>query len=203
MRPKAFTYTIAALDVDGFLDDATGTGPFTTMAGAPGDGLAHLVSIISATDLRTWTFTIVGTDANGRSQTEAITGGNANTEVLSTKYYATLTSVTASKTLGAATMDVGWTAVSQGPIIPLDRLSPEPAVVHADIGGTINYTLNWTVSNVFNPAVTPAWIADDTMTGDTADEHTVAVPVGATAVRLNVASHSSGTITLSLAQVPC
>lgn len=196
MRPKTKSFTLAALDADGYLDGVTGAGPFTTIAAQPGDGLAHPLTILSTADLSGITFTCVGTDANGDSLTEAITGPN-NTTVTSTNYFKTLVSVTASSTLGTDTIDVGWTALAESMTLPVDRFASEGPMVVADIGGTINYTLQQTNSNVFN-GDTVHW-ATLGSAGATADQ-IVQATAGSTALRFIVASHTSGTMALTYSQ---
>jgi hypothetical protein len=58
--------------------------------------LSHgrLVTILSAGDDSSKSFTVVGTDVNGDSQTESVTGANAGTAT-SSKYFKTIASITA------------------------------------------------------------------------------------------------------------
>ncbi len=199
MRPKRFTYTLVATTAAGYLNDATLAGPWTTIAAQPSDGCSHPLTIASGSDLSTWTFTVVGTDAEGRSITEAITGPNATT-VTSTKYYATLTSVTASKTLGAATMDVGWTALARTPIYPVNTFGAVGPVVSVDIGGTVTYTGQATNGDVFSIASDTLFF--DTITGMSAQtvDSTGSPVAGATGIRIAVASHTSGTLAITYSQ---
>src|ERR1044071_363932 len=75
-----------ALTLDGSLSSG---GTYTAADGA------HKIAIASDGNDSTHTFTVVGTNADGQAQTEVITGPNA-TSVNSTKYYATITSITIS-----------------------------------------------------------------------------------------------------------
>lgn len=199
MRPKRWTYTLAALHADGYLAAATGTGPFTTIAAQPGDGLAHPVTIASSADLRTWTFTLTGTDANGRTITEDVAGANAGTAT-STKYFATITSVVASKTLGANTMDVGWTAVGVTPTIPLDQYAMNSALLGVDIGGTVTFSGQETNGDVYAVAADSLlWSAVGSMSGVSADTMKPCT-AGATGLRVSVASHTTGTLGVTVTQ---
>src|SRR3569623_1393634 len=118
MRPINKTYTPDDDSTTGFKTGATGAGPFTMTTTSPGDGLAHLVSLTSTANLSAISMTQTGTDAEGRAQTEEVTGPN-NTTVYGTKYFATLTSVSASATLGANTMNVGFKDESVSPALPV------------------------------------------------------------------------------------
>lgn len=196
MRPKTLDYTLVAADDNGYLDDVTGAGPWSTILAQPGDGCAHPVILTSAANLSAITITITGTDAEGRALTATIAGPNAGT-VTTAEHFKTVVSVSASSTLGANTMDVGWTAVASTPTYPVDASSQGQAMVVADIGGTINYTLQQTSSNVFS-GDTVHWGTLGTA-GATADQVVNAL-VGATGLRATVASHTSGTVSLSFSQ---
>jgi len=196
MRPKRIVYTLTALSANGFAANLTGTGPFTTFS-APGDGIAHQVTLQSAANLSGITMTVVGKDSNGNAQTEAIAGPNANTVNL-TKYFKTITSITASATLGANTMNVGWTALVQTPTIPVDFAKLTGPCVVVGIGGTVTYTAQQTSDDIFNLSNTIAWATLGTA-GATATATTMANS-GTTGVRVTVASHTSGVITLAVSQ---
>lgn len=200
MRPKRWTYTLAALDADGFLNDATGVGPWTTILANPADGTGHQVTITSAANLAAITLTVAGTDPEGRSISEAITGPGAGLTVTSTKFFKTVTSVTASATLGASTMDVGWNAVCVTPIVPVNQYASVGPLLGVDIGGTVNYDGQATNGNVYDLAnATLFWEAISGMSGATADVHVNPV-AGATAVRVKVNSHTSGTLAVTVSQ---
>jgi hypothetical protein len=94
-------------------------------------------------------------------------------------------------------MDVGWTAVAEAATFPIDRFADAGAMVVADIGGTIAYSLWQTNSNIFDGSTSHwALLGSAGATGDQA----LQMLVGATAVRFTVASHTSGTIALSITQ---
>lgn len=196
MRSSRYTYTLAALDADGFANDLTGAGPFTTF-GAPADGTAHQTTLASAANLSAITMTVVGTDANNNVQTEAIAGPAANTVNL-TKYFKTITSITPSATLGANTMDVGWTALVQTPIIPVDPYKLTGPLLTVGVGGTCTFTAQQTNANVFDLSITPTW-ATLGSAGASATAMTLA-NAGTTGVRVTVASHTSGILTLDITQ---
>lgn len=197
MRPKSFTYTLDALDADGFFNDVTGditVTPWTTANSALTDGCAHYVSLASTADLSGITLTFVGTDAEGRAQTESAAGPN-NTTTYLTKYFATLTSVTSDATLGANTLDVGWTGAAHTPAIPISRYNIE-ASVGVSVSGTVSYSIQATNDNVYSTQ-DATWYGLTTAGGE--NFYGYADP-SSTAVRLDVASHTSGVLTFTVAQ---
>lgn len=196
MKPRRFSYTLAALDADGFAAGLTGVGPWTTFS-APADGTAHQVTIANSADMRTYTFTVTGTDANGNSQTESIAGPNATTATL-TNYFKTITRISVSATIGVNTIDVGWTALCQTPVFVTDHAKLTGPVVSAGIGGSITYTLQQTATPIFDTTLTPAW---QTLGSAGASANSLAnAQAGTTAVRCTVASHTSGVLTLDISQ---
>ena len=100
---KAVTITAdtVALDADGISTAASvGNNAALTIGGALADSgsvtLSHgrIVTILSAGNDSAISFTVVGTDINGDSQTESITGANAGTAT-GTKFFLTIASITA------------------------------------------------------------------------------------------------------------
>ena len=100
---KAVTITAdtVALDADGISTAASvGNNAALTIGGALADSgsvtLSHgrIVTILSAGDDSAKSFTVVGTDINGDSQTESITGANAGTAT-GTNFFLTIASITA------------------------------------------------------------------------------------------------------------
>ncbi len=198
MRQRTKTYTLDALDADGFFQNVTGditTTAWTTANSALTDGCAHYVSLASSADLSGITLTFTGTDAEGRTQTESAVGPN-NTTTYLTKYFATMTSVTSDATLGANTLNVGWTAAAHTPCIPVDCHAGNGAAVGCDISETISYTIQNTNDDIWNDQ-TPSWY--DLTDAMTADWYGTAEP-GSTGVRVAVASHTSGVVIFTISQ---
>jgi len=90
-----------ALDADGIsVAAAVGNNAALTIGGALADGGSvtnvggRIVTILSAGNDAAKSFTVVGTDVNGDSQTESITGANAGTAT-GTKFFLTIASITA------------------------------------------------------------------------------------------------------------
>jgi len=198
MRQKTKVYTLDALDADGFFQNVTGditTTAWTTANSALTDGCAHYVSLTTTANLSTITFTFVGTDAEGRTQTASQVGPN-NTTTYLTDYFKTITSVTSSATLGANTMNVGWTAAAHTPCIPVDCHAGNGAAVGCDISGTISYTVQNTNANIWTDQ-TPSWY--DLIDARTTDWYGTAEP-GSTGVRVAIASHTSGVVIFTISQ---
>ena len=101
IKATTITADTVALDADGISTAASvGNNAALTIGGALADSgsvtLSHgrIVTILSAGDDSGISFTVVGTDVNGDSQTETITGANAGTATGS-KYFLTIASITA------------------------------------------------------------------------------------------------------------
>lgn len=110
----------AAASVTGLLSNATGA-TWTLTANNAGDGLAHKITIKgdAATDHSAKTAVIIGTDYTGATQNETVNLPNGTATVTTTGYFLTVTSVTPSATIGADTMDIGWSADSVSPPVNL------------------------------------------------------------------------------------
>lgn len=173
MRPFSKTYTVAGASTTGFASNVTGAS-WTLTATSAGDGLAHQVTIHNdaAVDHSAKTATLVGTDSDGKAQTVTINLPGISATVTTTTYWLTLTSVTPSASIGADTMDIGWTQTARGQTIPVDRCSPYATYMAVDITGTINFTIEETLTNVLaltNPNVDAFWTASTSFSGKTAD----------------------------------
>jgi len=95
------TADTVALDADGIsVAAAVGNNAALVIGGALASGgavtLSHgrVVTILSAGNDAAKSFTVVGTDVNGDSQTESITGANAGTAT-GAAYFLTIASITA------------------------------------------------------------------------------------------------------------
>jgi hypothetical protein len=150
MRPLFLSFTPLAASTTFWLTGATGAGPFTPTTAQTTDSLGHLATITSAANLSAITFTLTGTDADGKAQTEAILGPNITT-VTGTKFWKTITSISASSTLGANTADFGISAISVSKTVPVSYLQRSFNVTHmVEITGTINYDVEYTEQDIWN-----------------------------------------------------
>ncbi len=195
MRPNVIDIDVADANLTGFASNVTGAA-FTLTSTAATDGLAHQVSIRndSGTNHAGKTVTLVGTDADGKALTEAVTGPGAGATVESSGYFLTLTSATPSATIGADTFDIGWVDEVASQTYPIDRMSPYQANILVDVTGTIDFTVQELWENVYdvsNPQQDATWINITALASKTADTASQAT-LGATAIRLIVNSYSSG-----------
>jgi len=174
MRPIYLDLDPANASLVGYQDGATGAGPATLAATSAGDGLAHQISIQekSSQDKSGITFTITGTDPDGKAQTEAVTGPEADQTVESAKYFLTVSSITWSATLGAHEVDIGWVDEFATRTIPLDYYRTYAPSVSCDLTGTANFDVEVTYSDVFASGTAQAdytWINDATIANKSAD----------------------------------
>ena len=202
MRPKTWSYTPEDNNLTGFLSNATGA-TWTLTTTTPGDGLAHQVTVRndSATDHSAKTIALVGTDADGKDQTETLTAPAGSATVTSSKFWKTLTSATPSATIGADTMDIGWNDVAVGPTIPMDwRQTSFLLTMMVDISGTINYDVEYTEQDIWaNTPSTLTWLNHGTLVNKTADtDGSTTVPIRA--IRLAINSLTAGA-TISLTAI--
>lgn len=171
--------TPAATDRDGICaaQQRTGAGNLTLNgAGVSGGSYScgfdggRLITVYSAGNLSARTFTITGTDKDGVSQNETITGPNATTAT-GTKYFQTVTQVAVDDTIGSDA-EVGFAAslvvlnTSRGSVFKLAPTSGES--VKIAIYGSTSTELSHGVSLKLDcPAsLTLTW-ADGTTPTDT------------------------------------
>ena len=86
--------SVTTTDTDGLVDAETlsSAGNFTidgNQSSLASSGLNSFITIASSNNLSSVTFTITGTDIDGVSQTEAVTGPTANGSITSTKIFKT------------------------------------------------------------------------------------------------------------------
>ena len=141
MRPQVITTSALTDDGNGIAEDQTTSGAADlTLDGAlvtssvATAAEAQIVSIEGSGNNSGITFTVTGTDQDGKTVSEVITGSNGGTAV-STVYFKTVTQIAAS---GAVTGDVevGWLAASgfSTKSIPVNwRQSPFNMTVAADL----------------------------------------------------------------------
>lgn len=206
MRPRRFTFTLSALDADGYVTSVNTNGvavgaAFTLAASGAGDGCSHPVTIYSTANISGVVFTLTGTDAEGRTISEDLTGGNASPTVTSVKYYATLTSVVKKSGAGGAdAFTVGWTALARTPIYPVNTYGTVGPVMSVDMGGTVTYSGMATNGNVFSLASDTIYFEAVTGMASVTADATVSPVAGTTGLRVHVASHTSGTLAVTYSQ---
>lgn len=151
MRSLKKTYDIDDADADGLAATNDSSGATLTLDGVltsggtytSADGFAHRLSILDTAtqDQSDSTFTVTGTDADGRAQTEAITGPASGATVESTKYFKTVTSVAITGGDAMDTVSMGTVDEFASPTIGLDHYEQVAPAVHVNITGTINYDI--------------------------------------------------------------
>jgi hypothetical protein len=200
MRPVVYSFTPDDESTTYFATGLTGAGPWDTgdfTLSETADGLAHQLSLTSAANLSGITITVTGTDADGRSISEAITGPNANT-VESTNYFKSISAISAGATLGANTMDVGIVDEFASQTIPLEvYLTSQPPSAQVVLSGTAGFDIEGTLSDIrasYSPPPAQgdfSWVNDANFTAKSA---TLVgnLAVSYRAIRLVVNSYSSG-----------
>ena len=156
MRPLKFTTlspktaNVTEFNAGTFNSTGAATAPTTTVTS---DGLAHTVTLVAPAQatLAGVTFTIVGTDADGRAQTETgLVGPASGATVTSSKYFKAISTIQPSATMGALVVSVGMSAVSISPCVRLDYHSISPAALTVQVTGTVNYTVKDTIGDTHN-----------------------------------------------------
>lgn len=199
MRPKEFDFDPADVDADGISTAQTPVGAGNlTITGAFASGgvatmdYAYQVGVTSDGIDNGVTFTITGTDQDGKALSETITGPNATT-VETTGYFKTVSQVAISGA-GTGNITVGNVDEISSQTIPIDYTSDVPCAISVDITGTINFTVQETYSDVQSSLLasqSARWLNITALAAKTADTNSTATQ-GASALRVLVNSYSSG-----------
>lgn len=201
MKYQQTLFSPANVSLTGFASNVTGAS-WTLTATSSGDSLAHKVTVRndSATDHSGKTIALVGTDADGRAQTETLTGPAGSATVTSTNYWGTLTGATPSATIGADTFDIGWGNSFVTKTYPVNWRRGN-AALNLDVTGTINIDINETFDDIQTKTTAFTWVVDSsTHAGITADTSLLwsAHPKG---IRLKANSYTdTATINMSYTQ---
>jgi hypothetical protein len=216
MRPIQQTYNIETADPNGVVTAETPVdGVDLTIGGAYASGgvatfpFPTEVTFTSGDNLSTVTFTVIGTDAGGVYQTEAIVGPNNDT-VTGTKTFKTVTDITVATvtTFTTEEVEVGGAdvGIGNGDWWPLDIYVPnQVTTISANIlaSGTATYSVQYTNEDIFNlPAAdclaVPHPAAAGAFTSATTDQTHFTTTL-MRAVRVNVAS-GSGQLRITVVQ---
>lgn len=193
------TYEPSTASLTGFASNVTGATWTLTNNSVP-DGLAHTITLRndSATDHSAKTVTFVGTDQDGKAQSQTINMPGSSATVSTTLFFQTVTSATPSATIGVDTMDIGYGDSVAGRTIPLDW-GGNVANITVAVSGTINYTVQYTGDNIqgqpptYPPATPPYnWQSDIgpvTAATATASVTWTSIPMAA---RIVINSYSAG-----------
>lgn len=187
----------ADTSIDRYGDGVSGASWTLANTTPGGVGLARIVSILNndARDDQAITITIVGTDADGKAQTEVIAGPDTSATTVSTKHYLTVTSVTPLSTIGTNTYDIGFNDDMVSKTIPLDSFSDLGAVATISLTGTAGFDVEVTYDLVNDPDFTwtdqssPVWLNATNVTAKSASLIAV-LDQGAQACRIRVNSYT-------------
>ncbi len=194
-RPKSLVLDLADADADYFAAAATGASITLAQTATP-DGLAHQLNFTSTANLSALTFTVTGTDADGRTITEAVTGPN-NTTVESASYFKTVTSIVPSATLGANTVNIGFVDEAVSQTYPLNWRDND-AALRLEIEGTADATVQQTFDDVQDADTFSAQADYEWSDHDDTDLVTATASANSNfdfmprACRVRIASYSSG-----------
>jgi hypothetical protein len=204
MRPTTITVSSLSDDANGIAEDQTtaGAGDLSLDGALVAGGIAtmaeaQIVSIESTGSLAGVTFTVTGTDADGRNISEDVTGPN-NSTVVTTQYYKTVTQIAVDGAVGTNT-EVGPLKANGGVTksIPSNWRSREGSIALV-VSGTATVTVQQTYDDV-QTSTAPTWFPNSGITTKTANtEGNHDYPVRG--VRLSLASWTSGDVSVTYIQ---
>ena len=163
------------------------------------NGTAQHITLTSAGNDSGRTFTVLGTDRRGEVLTEAITGGNT-TIATGSKNFATVTKVTGDAATAAGVI-VGVDGLCESGWVPLDYRSGNFTVGLA-VELSSSAALTYTVEHTFNDVQVDGFVEDDATTHNHESLVTQTASADgnytnpATAFRLALTAHTSGTATI-------
>jgi len=200
MRPILITFTMAALDRNGIcLSQKPAVAGNLTIAGAfAASGVATLdyprhVGIYSAGADTGRTFTVYGTDRNGATVNEAITGPGTGLTVAGSINFKTVTRV-AVDAATAGNIEVGTYSSADTAWIVLDYRPITSIAVELSSGASLTYGCEFTMDNVFATDFTE----DDAQVLNIFDTKTTnyfaSIDYPVKAIRFAVTGFASGTL---------
>ena len=149
MKPKRVSFTpvsqstsnIAASQTPGAAGNLTLAGALCSGGVMPTQELGYIIGIGCAADETGRTFTVTGTDQDGKAQTESITGVSTATAV-STKFWRSISAIAVdAATAGAIVVGTVNTTLSAATPTYCVDIYENYTRVTADIGGTANFTI--------------------------------------------------------------
>lgn len=173
------------------IDGTLASGGVATLAAA------HLPTLVSGGNDTGITFTVTGTDSDGRSQTESIVGANAGTKTL-TKYFKTVTSITHTGSV-AGTLSVGHAIDSvSNTYRPTNNISPMAIGIGIVLSsGTATYKVQHSYQNGATSHPT-LWFDNAAGAKTASSEATYSTPVSV--IRILLSASASAVITSNLVQ---
>lgn len=200
VRDKHITYDIADGDGDAAITLGTASTTYTLNGASVVGGIAvfalprHVLITASGNESSN-TFTVVGTDVQGNSLTEAIVGPNASTAT-GTRNFKTITSITQSAT-NTGGVEIGTADTMELPWIPLDYRTPHSVSVAVNVvSGTLGFKVEKTYEDPqsFRATTASTIYATDVLASGGVDTSTALGDSVPTAIRLNVLSLSSAAV---------
>lgn len=200
MRPYEIDIDLDDVDDNGIVESETlsggGVQSFTIGGALASGGVATMdyarqVICTTAANESARTFTITGTDADGKALTETMTGPNISTAETA-GYFKTVTSITSDDDTAGAVY-FGTVDEVMSITFPLDYRNTEAATYAVDVTGTINFTVEESfekIQSLTAPSQDASWHSLSALASKTADTVSVGT-INATAVRIKVNSHSS------------
>lgn len=210
--PRPYTYSVTpdTPDADGLADNNDSSSSSLTLDGAltsggtytSVDGLGHQISILdtATVDQSGATFTVTGTDVDGNSISEAITGPGSGATVESSSYFKTITSIAIANGAGSGTVDVGTVDEVVTPTVPLNHISAIEIGLAVIVTGTINYTVQHTLDTTLAGTSNCSWLDHDYLASATASDDGN-YDFGVCGTRIKVNSYTGGaTIKFNIVQ---
>ena len=210
MRVKPFDFDPPNVDANGLFEAATPTAGALTLDGALlsggvfTEGTANcgrkiIIACAGDDDLRT--FTVTGTDPDGKAQTEDMAGTDGGSTT-SSKYFKTITSISIDDDADGD-VTIGTVDEICSITYPLNRATGQAATVQIDVTGTMDFDVQETLEEVQRTVAgvgsgdvaamsahqQNAWIPNATIDGDTADV-VAQCNVAAKAIRFVVNSYT-------------
>lgn len=195
MLAKRISFDLPAIDPDGIVEDATGDldgVALTLIATGPGGGVdAAQMAFVASGDISSATFDVLGKDADGRVQSETVTGITTS-PVETSKYYSEITSITGNDDISSATLDVGFVDECVSRTIPLDPGSS--FAIHQDESGTLELDVQLAMGPVpyGRDQEDIDWQLHDAQLDDFLNTERFVIASGYTAARLKINSYSAG-----------
>jgi hypothetical protein len=201
MKPIRIDIDPANVDADGIADGNSSAGATVTIDGAlasggtftSSDGLGRQLVILDlGADIQTGaTYTITGTDSDGRAQVESLAGPGASASVETTLYFQTVSSIAIASPVAGSTVDIGTVDEVASKTVRTNFRGHNEATYSVDVTGTVNFT----VQELFEEIETDApqsnglWFSLSALTSKTADTVSVGT-VNAAAARVIVNSYT-------------
>jgi len=203
MRPKTITISPDAADANGICESQTptagGSQDLEIAGDLASDGVATMdvprhISIASDGNDSGRTFTITGTDRDGKALTEEITGPNGTT-VKSKRNFKTITTVNIDDDSAGALL-VGSADELESQWIPLDSRKKKISFFNTlSSGASLSYQLKYTGDDVFVSTFTEYGATKHNATGVLTTDNAIASDSPITAACIAITGYSSGTLT--------